>query len=73
MTKHKHDLPHSSSISCCEHDDETNEMHITFASGGKHKFSDVSKEVYDGLRNAQSPGSHFHQFIRRKYTSEKVD
>lgn len=73
MAKHKTDHPHSSSISCCEYDDETKEMHITFASGGKHKFKDVTKDVYDGLAAAKSPGSHFHIHVRRKYESEKVD
>lgn len=73
MAKHKKDLPHSTSISCCEYDDETKDMHITFASGGKHRFKDVEKDVYDGLAAAQSPGSHFHQHIRKNYKSEKVD
>lgn len=73
MAKHKSDHPHSSSISCCEHDDETNEMHITFASGGKHCFKDVPHEVYQEMIKSDSLGSHFHKFIRRKYSSVKVD
>lgn len=73
MAKHSKDHPHSTSISRCEYDDETKEMHITFASGGRHKFSDVDKEAYDGLANAESPGKHFHIAIRRKYSSVKVD
>lgn len=73
MAKHQTSLPHSSSISDCEFDDVTNEMHITFASGGRHKFKDVSKEVYDGLIAAKSPGIFFHSSIRRKFNSEKVD
>lgn len=73
MTTHKKSLPQSTSISECEYDTETKDMHITFASGGKHCFKDVEKEVYDGLVAASSPGSHFHQHIRRNYKSEKVD
>ncbi len=73
MAKHRKEHPHSSSISCCEYDDETKDMHITFATGGKHRFKDVSKDVYDGLANAESPGRHFHLNIRRKFESEKVD
>lgn len=73
MAKHSKDLPHSTSISNCSYDDLTKEMHITFASGGRHKFNDVTKDVYDGLANAESPGKHFHQFIRRNYTSVKID
>ena len=73
MAKHRQEHPHSSSLQCCEYDDETKEMHITFASGGKHCFKDVPKEVYDELNKAESKGSHFHRNVRRKYASHKVD
>ena len=73
--KHKTDLPHSSSISCCEYDDETKDMHITFASGGRHRFKNVDKEHYDAMTHPQqeSVGKYFHLNIRRKHESEKVD
>lgn len=73
MTKYSMDHPHSTSIQRCEYDDETKDMHITFASGGKHRFKDVPKEVYDELNASDSKGKHFHQFVRRNYDSEKVD
>lgn len=73
MTQHKSEHPHSSSISCVEHDDETNEMHITFASGGRHRFKDVPHDVYQDLIKSDSLGRHFHMAIRKKYESEKVD
>ena len=71
--KHSQDHPFSSSISRCEYDDATKDMHITFATGSKHCFKDVPKEVYDELNGAKSKGSHFHREIRRKYQSYKVD
>lgn len=70
---HKHDFPHSTSISCCEYDPATKDMHITFVSGGKHKFKNVDKEHFDSIKTADSPGSYFHQHIRRKHDSEKVE
>lgn len=73
MTKHRQEHPHSTSISCCEYDEDTKEMHITFASGGKHYFKEVPIQEYHDLNNAKSKGSHFHQRIRRAYKSEKVD
>lgn len=73
MTKHRHELPHSSSIQCCEYDENSKDMHITFAHGDKHKYSDVDKDVYDGLHKASSPGQYFHWNIRRVYKSVKVD
>lgn len=71
--KHKAEYPQSTSIQSSDYDDESKEMHITFVNGGKHKFSDVDKEVHDGLMKAQSPGSYFHSNIRRKHSSVKVD
>ncbi len=71
--KHKTDLPHSSSISCCEYDTESKEMHVTFASGGRHKFEDVAADVYHGLCKAESPGRYFHANVRRFHKSSKVD
>jgi len=54
MTKHKHEFPHSSSIQCCEYDEATKDMHITFVSGGKHCFKGVAKEDFDGFKTANS-------------------
>ncbi len=71
--KHEQHHPHSSSISKTEYDDETKEMHITFASGGKHKFSNVGKEDFDALNDSDSKGRHFHIHIRKKFDSVKVD
>lgn len=73
MAKHKHEFPLSTSISCCEYDDDTKDMHITFVSGGKHCFKNVMKEDFDGFKTAKSPGNHFHVNIRRAYKSEKVE
>lgn len=72
MTKHKHEFPLSSSISNVEYNEDTKDMHIEFVSGGKHCFKNVMKEDFDGFKTANSPGTHFHQAIRRKYKSEKV-
>lgn len=69
----KHHLPHSSSIQSIDYHDDTNTLEVCFASGGVHHFSECPKEIYEGLKNAQSPGSYFHTQIRRKYESKKVD
>ena len=73
MAKYSHDYPHSTSIPKCEYDDETKEMHLTFATGGKHCFKDVSKEDYEAFHNSDSKGAHFHKEIRKRYQSVKVD
>ena len=73
MTKHKHKFPHSSSIQCCEYDEETKDMHITFISGGRHKFAGVDPDHFHAFKDHPSPGIWFHQNIRRNYKSEKVE
>lgn len=73
MTKHKHEFPHSSSIANVEYDEATKDMRIEFVSGGRHVFKNVMKEDFDGFKNHPSPGTHFHQAIRRNYKSEKVE
>lgn len=70
---HKHEFPHSTSIQCCEYDPATKDMHITFVSGGKYKFSGVSQEDFDGFKTCDSVGSYFHTKIRRAYKSERVE
>jgi len=72
MASHKHEFPHSTSIQCCEYDDATKDMHITFVSGGRHKFAGVDPEHFHAFKGHASPGQHFHS-IRRKYKSEKVE
>lgn len=69
----KHHFPHSTSIQHCDYDEGKKELEICFSSGGTHKFKDVDKTVYEEFKNAKSPGTHFHQHIRRKYESFKVD
>lgn len=65
----KHDLPHSTSIQFIDYDDDKNELHIRFVSGGTHCFKDCPKDHYEGLKASKSPGSYFHQNVRRKYES----
>ncbi len=69
----KHHFPMSTSITHIDYNDEKKELDICFASGGTHRFSECPREIYEGLKAAESPGKHFHAHIRRAYKSEKVD
>lgn len=62
----------SDMISECAYDEEAKEMHITFAKGGTYKYSDVPKEKFDALINAESMGKHFHTHIKGKHDHEKI-
>lgn len=70
---HKHEFPNSSSINSVEYDPATKDMHITFVSGGRHCFKEVEREDFDGFKKCDSVGVHFHQNIRKRYKSEKVE
>jgi hypothetical protein len=70
---HKHDFPHSSSIQGCEYHPDKNELHITFASGGRHCFHDVDQETFEGFKAAESPGSFFHLNIKKSFKNSRLD
>jgi hypothetical protein len=69
----KHQFPHSTSIAECEYHEGSKELHITFATGGRHCFHDVDKETAEGFKQAKSPGNYFHMNIRKVYKSSKLD
>ncbi len=73
MTTHTHNFPNSQAIASCEYDEATKDMHITFVSGGKHRFQNVDADDFHGFKTADSVGKHYHSCIRRKYTGEKVE
>ena len=73
MSSHKHQFPHSTSISECEFHPDKKELHITFASGGKHCFHDVDHETFEGFKVAKSPGQYFHLNIKKIFKSIKLD
>lgn len=62
----------SNVIESCAYDEEAKELTLDFKSGGSHKYSDVPKEVFEGICSADSAGKYFHSQIRGKYPSERV-
>ena len=69
----KHHLPHSSSIAHIDYDDANKELEIAFTSGGIHTFKNCEREHYEGMKKHKSPGTYFHQHIRRRYLSERKE
>jgi len=69
MSNNKHSFgAKSSSIEHCDFDDESNTLKIKFCSGPKkHEYQNCSKEIYDGLKAAESPGRFFHANIRNQF------
>ena len=47
--------------------DDTGSLDITFASGRSFTYENVPMSVWEGLRDAPSPGSYFHANIKDAY------
>lgn len=67
MTKHVFGEK-SSSIHSCDFEDESNTLKIQFCSSNKiHEYQNCTREIYEGLRKAESPGKYFHSTIRNQF------
>lgn len=62
----KHVFNNSTSIEHCDYIDDKDTMVIKFTSGAVYHYPDCSREHYEALKKAESPGKHFHQHIRSK-------
>ena len=66
----KHVFKDSTSIAHCDYEDATNTLKIKFhSSSQEHQYRECPKEIYEGLKAAESPGKYFHQNIRSKFAS----
>ena len=55
----KHEFTNSSSIRHCDYHEKDGLMEICFTSGGTYHYK-CDRSVYEALKAAKSPGSHFH-------------
>lgn len=60
----------SSSLRSVGYDEET--LEIEFESGGIYQYSDVPREIYEGLLGARSHGSYFHENVRGQYDYHRI-
>ena len=59
-----HKVFQSSMIQSGSYDSETGTLELHFTSGDTYTAQDVPPSVWQGLKQASSPGRHFHQVIR---------
>ena len=57
----------SSMISAVAYDDAARELLVIFNSGKTYVYSNVPREVYDGLLRANSKGSYMKDFVIDMY------
>jgi hypothetical protein len=66
--KHIFTTERSTSIAHTDFDDASNTLKIKFRTSNKeHEYQNCSKEIYEGLKAAASPGGYFHRNIRSQF------
>lgn len=69
----------SSNIAAIGWQPETETLEVEFLSkkegvpGAVHQYEAVDYDDYHQFLNAKSVGTHFHEFIKHKYSSHRVD
>jgi hypothetical protein len=63
---------HSSNIRALGYEPETRTMEAEFHSGGVYRYSGVPETIYQGLMQAASKGSYFHDHIKDRYPCRQV-
>lgn len=58
----------SAALESATYDDASQDLDITFAGGRRFTYHDVPQDVAEGLRDATSPGSFFHNRIKDQYS-----
>ena len=58
----------SSAISHADYDEASEQLRVTFTTGGAYTYYGVPKWKYVGLVNAASAGTYFHQNIRDQHS-----
>lgn len=62
----------SSTIAGAHYNYETSVLTIEFKSGAKYEYSGVPEDDYQGLVDASSAGSFFHNNIKDVYPTKRV-
>ena len=54
----------SEAIEAIGYDDPSKTIHVHFRSGHKYAYAGHDQDAFDAFARADSPGGHFHRFIR---------
>lgn len=60
-------FPGSTSLASATYNEDDERLSITFRNGRAYTFHNVPQDVFDGLRDAGSPGSYFASAIKGQY------
>jgi len=57
----------STALASATYDEDTRRLDITFTSGGTFTYENVPPDVFEGLREARSPGTFYHERIKGQF------
>lgn len=63
----------SSDLASVGYDENSQILEIGFLDGSVYQYFDVPKNIYDGILNASSKGTYFHEYIRNVYAYTKLN
>lgn len=63
----------SSNLLTFDYDADQKMVIIEFKGGGKYIYMNVPQEIVDKFYESESKGKYFHQFIKGKFTFEKIE
>lgn len=63
----------SSNIADAGFDADSGVMEVTFKSGKRYRYRNVSPQVFQDFMDADSKGSHFARVIRSQFEGEAVE
>lgn len=71
--KHTLEILDSNNLAKSEYNDADKTMTITFKNGGVYCYTDVPKEIFDGLSESKSKGQYFHKSIKNAFKFMKQE
>lgn len=57
----------STALTSATYDDEAMSLDVAFFDGRTYTYENVPQKVFEELRDARSPGSYFHAYIKNRY------
>lgn len=57
----------STALSGASYNYDTGILDVIFTAGGSYTFENVPPEVFEGLRDSDSPGRYYHQVLKGRY------
>ena len=68
----RHTPANSSNIEHVAYSPQDRELHVTFKSGGTWVYSGVDRDIYDGMKEAESAGSYLHRNIKGRFGERRI-